>query len=234
MEKQIQLQKAIKSADVFLHLPIQETEYSPLVVAHPFFENAILFDGKKMFDALKEPEKYREYLKLYEEIVLFPCKSIEEILFLIRKPYRITYLNYLKNSDIITEKECGNLLAKQWIYIEQICTDANVVTKYTILKWLLAADKECLMEAKEDRDTYENLSETVTIYRGCRNQKGVKGFSWSLSKEVAEMFANRYNTKTPCLYRTEIPKKNIICYRNGRNEQEIIVDYRKLQNIEKL
>lgn len=40
MKKEEQLKQAKSLAVTFLHIPMTETEYSPIAVQHPFFESA--------------------------------------------------------------------------------------------------------------------------------------------------------------------------------------------------
>lgn len=48
MKKEEQLKQAKSLAVTFLHIPMTETEYSPIAVQHPFFESAFLYDGKRI------------------------------------------------------------------------------------------------------------------------------------------------------------------------------------------
>ena len=152
MNKEEQLKRAKSLSITFLHIPIATTEYSPIVVKHPYFESAFLYDydSKTMFNALENTEKYNEFLYTYAKKIIEPCKSIKELLTLICKPYRVTYLSFLMKEKIITKKECGNLLAAHWTLIENLSVDANV-RKVTILSWIKAADKEVLMNESELR-----------------------------------------------------------------------------------
>ncbi|MEC5167232.1 hypothetical protein RCH18_002984 [Flavobacterium sp. PL11] len=82
--------------------------------------------------------------------------------------------------------------------------------------------------SEEERIFFENLPETVTIYRGC-SLKEIKSnnfrFSWSLDKNVADFFAFDYNKnlkiKSNIVVRT-VSKNSLIAYFNGRDEQEVI------------
>jgi hypothetical protein len=55
------------------------------------------------------------------------------------------------------------------------------------------------------------------------------GISWTLSKKVAEFFAYKYlrnfsTEKLPKMVHSEIVnKKNLLCYLNGRKEQEVLL-----------
>ena len=75
--------------------------------------------------------------------------------------------------------------------------------------------------------------EVVEVYRGITdyNKKYVKALSWTLSKKTAEWFADRFSSKG-IIYKALIPKEHILAYFNGRNEKEIVLDPKYLQDIE--
>lgn len=58
-----------------------------------------------------------------------------------------------------------------------------------------------------------------------------KGFSWSLDKSIAKWFSTRYK-RDGYVYKAQIRKEDIVGYLE--HETEIIVDYTKLFNIEKM
>lgn len=232
-----QLERAKNLAITFLHLPMRETELSPIVVQHPFFENAILMDKQGVFNALEEVDRYNAYLRTIAKNSIISCDGVGQLLSLIRKSYRLPFLLYMVRGKIISTKEAGNLLAEQWSLIENLSYDGTV-PKRTVLRWIMAADKETLMDAGELRQ-FEALPDIVTVYRGCRTPRAVKGMSWTLSEEKARWFADRMSllSSGKCgdgslVYRAKIRKEDIVGYLSGRGEREVIVDYRKLLDIE--
>ena len=85
--------------------------------------------------------------------------------------------------------------------------------------------------SRKDLKHYNNLPEVITIYRGMTIEEfesGYFGVSWTLSKKVAEFFANQYgrNHDTSHLpkivHKLEVPKQLICAYFSGRNEQEVV------------
>lgn len=218
-------------AKTLLYLEMQRTSCFPLVVAHPFFESPILFDGKDMFNALEEIEKYEKYKKDFYKHMILICESVEEIMHLIRKPYRLFFLKYLLENKTITLKECGNLLAETWSEIEVINNDSNV-SKSKVLKYIKNADKNILMNNKEI-EIYNNFADEIIIYRGCKDKKYLKGISWTLDKGKAEWFSKRF-VADGIIYKGKIKKKDIIGYIDNRNEKEVICDYNKIYDIEEI
>jgi hypothetical protein len=80
---------------------------------------------------------------------------------------------------------------------------------------------------REERVAFEALPDELVIYRGC-GPHNVRGFSWSLSRDVAAKFPfyGRYHTEVPMLLTARIPKSWAAALKLGRKEQEIIVfDY---------
>jgi hypothetical protein len=233
MNKAEQLKRAKSLANIFLRIPITTTEYSPIVIMHPFFESSFLYNGKEMFNALEDTDKYNDYLHFFSEKIIQPCESLEDLLSLIRKSYRLAYILYMERENIITKKECGNLLAEQWTLIENLSVDTNV-QKRTILRWIKAADKEKIMD-EEELKKYKEFPEVLTVYRGCRTAKALKGMSWTLSEEKGRWFADRFSTnRGGVTYRAKIRKEDIIAYTNSRGEQEIILDYQKIFDVEEV
>lgn len=220
------LEQAKKLAILFLHMPITPTEFSPIVVAHPIFESAFLpdMDSRGIFNALEDSEKLMQYEKQLEKKIN-SFTEISDILYFIRKSYRLTFLHH---ANFLSDKEKGNLLAEQWTVIENINNDINV-SKAEINRWLNAADKSRFME-EEDRAVYDNLPDIVSVYRGCQTQSGVDGFSWTLDKNIATWFANRFEPKTAYLCEAQISKNNIIAYTDSRSEKEVIVNRKELKN----
>ena len=88
---------------------------------------------------------------------------------------------------------------------------------------------------EEEKSFLNNLPEQITIYRGIRIPSPCDcGVSWSIDKEIAEKFmyypagiyfeqlTGRGLPPVPNLRTATIDKKDIICYLNLREEQEII------------
>lgn len=87
---------------------------------------------------------------------------------------------------------------------------------------------------EQELQEYQNFPDILTIYRGCRVEKAVKGMSWTLSESKARWFAGRFARDGGVTFRAHIHKEDIVCYLAGRGEQEVVVDYRKLYDIEKI
>lgn len=71
----------------------------------------------------------------------------------------------------------------------------------------------------------------MTVYRGVNRTTGhpIKGLSWTPDISVARFFANRFSEEG-IIYQAVIKKEDVLAY--FKYENEIVVDYRKLKQIE--
>lgn len=86
---------------------------------------------------------------------------------------------------------------------------------------------------KDDLDFYKRLPTKMEIYRGLNknNLYSLKGLSWTLDPKTAKWFTGRPR-KGGKVFRATIQKKFVLAYYNNRDEQEVVVDFRRLQDIE--
>ena len=95
----------------FLHMPVEETEYSPIVVQHPIFESGISYVNNKMTDIMT-PEGFAAVAKRVEEDIdkiddVFGCVNI------LRQSYYLTFLKFAKESLSLTAADSGEHLPGQ-------------------------------------------------------------------------------------------------------------------------
>lgn len=88
--------------------------------------------------------------------------------------------------------------------------------------------RHCLMTPPE-RAALRNLPERVTVYRGYGGEEVPAGISWTLDPTTAEQFAQDFAHAFPGTGPARVVKGtcnrwDIICYFNGRGEEEIVVD----------
>lgn len=148
---------------------------------------------------------------------------------LIRKPYLPTFFKCI--SQYLSEEDFSKFLAYIWTIVEYPNNDKNV-SKFELVKYFKKANKEFLMEAKELK--YLNrLPDEIIVYRGVKDNKYAKSLSWTMKKSVAKWFVERFDADGE-VYKAKIQKKDVLAYFNGRNESEIVLDYRKLYDIERI
>lgn len=224
----------------FLELEPERNEKFPFVVYHPFFETCtvpkieISDNGEKTYgiaDIFNEPEEFEKAKERIREDII--KGDIGTILCRIVKAYRLTYLKYAK--EFIDKDEFEKLLIEQWIMSENPNQDANISID-EFIKWFSQADRKNLMN-KEEMQYFNNLPDEVNIYRGIAVGRAEQdGLSWTCNYDTAKWFANRFNhgDKTGYIVKGTIAKKDIFAYLNGRNEDEILCNSKKIYNVERV
>jgi hypothetical protein len=93
-----------------------------------------------------------------------------------------------------------------------------------------------LREALEPSDLafYDALPATIAVWRGCARGRE-RGLSWTVDRAVAEGFARgkRCINRDPTLVRADIPRQHVFAVFTDRNEQEVVLDPRRLRRLEK-
>ncbi|SEO30589.1 hypothetical protein SAMN04490248_103256 [Salinihabitans flavidus] len=151
--------------------------------------------------------------------------DFESALYTVVKPYRRDYL-----LDLIYEHGVGSLYSA----IRCVWVDVDWFWDYYDLwheVWSRVQDSDdgrIQVISPEDRETFDALSDTLTVYRGFQwseDGDGCEecGWSWSLSKETAEWFARRWPGGIPAVATVTVPKSAVLAYFNDRKEQEIVL-----------
>ncbi len=223
----------IKSlARMLVMLDVQDTEYTPLIVKHPFTDSGIVAyrtenceivqaDITKDSDAL---DKWRQSIIGH----INECKSAHEISFMITKSYSLAFLRYAV--PYLSTKELSEMLSDMWVRTEAPNNDPNL-GKGKLLTLFKESNPQYLME-KYEYDFFKSLDDTVTVYRGVtsHNTKNIKALSWTLSYDTADWFAHRFG-EDGTVYEAKIDREHIYAYFNRRNEDEVIVDPKYLFDI---
>lgn len=216
------IDKIREVAHILLKQPFKPTAI-PFIVHHPFnYSNPILYyDNNAMIqiDAIKPedaPLRVKWRIKMGE---IIDNSSLTEILNIIQKPYKFTFLYLCK--DYISSDELGEIIKNIWCRIENISSNSNI---NEIIKLLEKANKNTLM-TKNEQTYLNNLPEKVTLYRGVTeiNRYNKKALSWTTDKNVALWFANRFKTDYRAIWTITIPKSLILCYFET-SEKECIVN----------
>lgn len=224
------MEKIKEIAKGLLHIRIRETELSPMIVSHPFFQSGYLASqDKKIVNILEDKEGYAYILKQYERLIDLQGSYIRFAV-IITKPYRLLF--YKMTKEYASEVDAGKFLRYAWQHTEGANAAVNM-TLAEMRKWFKEIRPEYLM-TDEEREQLDTLPETITIYRGLSDKQAkIKALSWTLSIRTARWFADR-EQRSEGVYRAEIEKKFILAYFDDNDEQEIICDYSKLRNIRKI
>jgi hypothetical protein len=142
-------------------------------------------------------------------------EKIESAINIIQRPYRVqSTMEALRSWWQPTKEDYWDLISWLWQDTENVYENLDTWIELLTLEF---SDPQLMMNNKE-KEVYNKLPEIVKVYRGGVDDKGL---SWSLSKEKAEWFANRFDFGYE-VFEKEINKSDILAYLNGRQEQEII------------
>ena len=123
-------------------------------------------------------------------------------------------LFYLQN--ILSEKEYIDVVKDWYTQTEIVYQDLQLwIDTFKSIK-----NTKLLMDYDE-LNYFSNLPKKIIIYRGGVSKRGI---SWTLDKDIAEWFANRFKAinKGGQLFEKKVFKNDCIAYFNGREEEEII------------
>ena len=230
--RQTDLDKVKAAAHTFLDLDIQPTDHAPVVVSHPFTNSGFVgirdAEGKIVIaDLLNKPEDLRRWREQVGRHI-DQADSAHEIFLLLNKPYMLTFLKH--TAPFLSEPDLGRILAGAWTMNEMPNMDLNV-SKRELAALFRSVSPKYLMDEEELRQ-YQELEDTVTVYRGVTsyNGKNIKALSWTLDRDTAEWFAHRFGEEGK-VYEAQVKKEHILALFTGRNESEVIVDPRHLERI---
>lgn len=210
----------------FLHMPVEETEYSPIVVQHPIFESGISYVNNRMTDIMT-PEGFAAIAKRVEEDIdkiddALGCVNI------LRQSYYLTFLKFAKESLSLTD--FSMLLGKFWTEEENPNGDVNVPVSLSA-RWFKSADKQALMYDDEYK-TYKDLPETFTVYRGVTPGRNPDGMSWTRDLSKADWFSRRFGDGY--VLKGIANKKDVLAFFSRRGEEEVVIEAKKVKNKKEL
>lgn len=93
------IHKVKEIAKDFLYIEISTTDYSPIVVMHPFFESGIIpykIDDEFKVLNIAENKKDLRFILLQMEKKIDQLGQVHQIFQLIRKSYRLTFYRNIK------------------------------------------------------------------------------------------------------------------------------------------
>ena len=221
-----------KLARMFVYFDIQDTEYSPLIVKHPFTDSGVV--AYRIDDggiAQADITSDLEALKLWQEEKLRQIKEARtphEISFMVTKSYSLAFLKYA--APHLSIQDLSEMLADVWVRTESPNNDPNM-SKNRLLSLFKKAEPKFLMN-EDEYGEFQALNDTVTVYRGVtsHNAKNVKALSWTLNYNTADWFAHRFG-EDGTIYEAQIDRSHIYAYFNRRSEHEVIVDPKYLMDI---
>lgn len=233
-KRSTKMEEIRRIAKTFLMIDPVKSEFSPMVVIHPFTNSGIVpvKEGKEL--RLVDITKDRKDLKAWQKDV---SKAIDSesnphlIQMMMNKSYGLVFLHYAKS--YLSEKDFSEMLCSAWISAENPNSDINV-SPSELLELFSYADPEYLMDDNEQKQLAA-LDSPVTVYRGVTsfNAENIRAMSWSLDYDKAEWFSKRFGEEGT-VYEAKIPKDHILALFNGRNESEIILNPNYLEEIQEI
>lgn len=222
MKKETDLTEIKNILKDFLHMPVEETELSPIVVQHPIFETGFSSVNGKIVDIMT-PDGLEEVVSKMEEKI----NSIDKLIkcaYVVRNSYYLTFLKFAKES--LSLPDFSMLLGKFWTEEENPNGDVNVPVSLSV-KWFRIADKQALMHDYE-YEVYKDLPETFTIYRGVTPGRNPDGMSWTRDLSKADWFSRRFGDG----YVLEgiANKKDVLAFFSRRGEEEVVIEAKKVKN----
>ena len=226
MRKETDLAEVKNILKDFLHMPVEETEYSPIVVQHPIFESGFSYVNDAMTD-ITTSEGFAAVAKQVEKDIdriddAFGCVNI------LRRSYYLTFLKFAKESLSLTDFSI--LLGKFWTEEENPNGDVNVPVSLSA-RWFKSADKQALMD-EDEYEIYESLPETFTVYRGVTPGRNPDGMSWTRDLGKADWFSRRYGEGY--VLEGVANKKDVLAFFSRRGEEEVVIEAKKVKNKKEL
>ena len=233
MNNETDLHTIKQIAKGLLKISILETEYSPMIVSHPFTKCGLvtILDGNEFvqLDIIKSSEALKKWQSQVARQI-DEARSVEDIYFMVNDAYHILFFSDI--SKHLSKEDFSSLLGSVWVSSDYANIDVNI-SKKTLLGYFKAADKTMLMSESE-LETFNDLEDSVVVYRGLasNNRNNIKALSWTTSFGKAKWFSERWG-RGGTIYSATIDKKDIYAYFDRKNEDEVVVDYNQLKNIKK-
>lgn len=178
----------------------------PLVYSIPHYEaqnalvNKQLEVKKKSANELLENKKYFSFVFLHE------------------KPHRMNAFIEIKSK--LNDKEYWEMALSVWTNSENIWQNKKEWKK--LLTDNQRYSTKHLFMSDDDREEFNKLPENILVYRGYKNGVNEKGYSYTLSQDVAERFSKAHKQNGKVTSKV-VNKREVFAYTNERNEQEVII-----------
>jgi hypothetical protein len=143
--------------------------------------------------------------------------------FLHERPYRCNALTKLMGFDV-PDDWWWKLVAEVWVDSENIRENREVWD--VILRGDSRRGPSGAMMNDDEYAELRAMDETFTVWQGCTSERD-DGWSWTIDKEKAEWFAERFaklEHAGPRLREATVRRDDVIAYFTGRNESEILID----------
>ena len=233
MRPETDMEKIRAAAKTLLHLDIRPTSLSPMVVSHPFTNSGFVGlrdeDGSVRIGAITEDQEALARWRQQVEAGIERAESPVGIAMMMNTPYLLTFIKYAK--PYLSEPDLGSLLSAAWTMEEAPNRDPNL-SRRSLAALFRSVSPEHLMDAEELRQL-EALEDPVAVYRGVtsHNARNIRALSWTLDRDTAEWFAHRFG-EDGTVYEAQTAKAHILAVFLGRNEWEVVVDPKYVEQVQ--
>lgn len=147
----------------------------------------------------------------------------------VSKGYRLAFIKYV--NDYLSIEDLSRLLRFAWRSVEFPNQDPNF-SHSQLCQLFKECPKKLLMHT-EELATYNKLPKTIHIYRGVTSgkKKDIMSLSWTTDHDMAVWFSKRFGNKG-FVCEADIAKEDILAYWDLNNEAEVIVDFKKLKDVQ--
>ena len=228
------LEQIKKVAKFLVDLDINIDKQYGFIVHHPFLKDPIVAvnddknpSGLRVLDINKK-EDLKEMRDLYKKAIN-DCKDPYHIFLLLNRPYSGIFFMLIK--EYLNIEDYTKILEDLWTNMEYPNADVNVKKKDWISLWK-KADLN-LIYSEEDKKKLASLPDEFYVYRGLMKKAKKEALSWTLDKDRAIWFAKRFDNHGK-VYRGKCRKEDILVYLSCRGEEEIVVNYSKLKDVEEI
>ena len=197
---------------IISHPSLGKILHHPLICEVPYLEqmNALI------------NERYKHKVKDLDEAS--KAKDWSRVISIHERPYRWEALNSILPR--LSDQELINEFSWVWSDSENIWQNHRMIKK--MINLIRQSGLKYQLMSANDLKHFNNLPETILVYRGCRDHN-IHGLSWTESEEEALWFTKRLARKSdkPLLVTGKIQKSDVLFYTNSRNEHEIVAMSRK-------
>jgi hypothetical protein len=137
---------------------------------------------------------------------------------------------FIDLNDQIPKSAYGEIVSSIWIDSENI----HEHLEQWVDVFQCAMNMGCLLMDEDDWSRFIDLPATMKIYRGIQYKSQTDGLSWTLDRDKAIWFMNRWKRpgNKPQLLVGEIDKEDVIAYYGARGESEIVCFPEHVYNVE--
>lgn len=203
--------------------------FGEMLLHHPFFCSPVFIDEKDNLCNIMEDHETLNKAKAQIKSNIDKVEVFQDFSMILQKPYLLVFLKY--THFYISKEDLSKYLADAWMRMEFPNHD-DTLTKTELINLFKQSDPSFMMDDKE-LIGYERLPDKFKVYRGVKKNQDYKALSWTLNKDVAKWFSLRFSDEG-VVYKAEIKKEDVFAVFLNRGEQEIVLNYKKLENVRAL